>query len=169
MVKNKIQKMKNIITFCFAGLMLSLASCNQPSQYGLAEKDKESLIKTHDEVTKSAHENPQGINWDDFVKAHYAEDAIVMPPNGPSIEGHTEIIKTFKSWPPLTKFHTKDVEIDGSGNIAYIRGTYELTMKLNDTTEVSENGKYIELWKMNDKGEWKCIRDIFNSDMPLEE
>jgi ketosteroid isomerase-like protein len=101
-----------------------------------------------------------------FVKAHYADDAILMPPNAPIAQGQNAIIATFKSWPTLTKFQTNDLEIEGSGNLAFIRGTYDIAMKKNGI-EIEDNGKYIEIWRKNDRDEWKCIRDIFNSNMPV--
>ena len=137
-----------------------------PQTMNLTKSDRDNLIKTHDAITKAAHENPQTLDWNVFVKAHYADDAILMPPNAPIAQGQNAIIATFKSWPTLTKFQTNDLEIEGSGNLAFIRGTYNIAMKRNGI-EIEDNGKYIEIWRKNDRDEWNCIRDIFNSNMPV--
>lgn len=72
-----------------------------------------------------------------------------------------------KASPSFKKFDVKDVEVEGSGNLAYIRGTYDMIIKISDTLEVNDKGNYLEIWKKDDKGDWKCIRDMFNSDKAL--
>jgi ketosteroid isomerase-like protein len=32
---------------------------------------------------------------------------------------------------------------------------------------VSEKGKMVEVWRKQADGKWKCVSDIFNSDMPV--
>lgn len=155
--------MKNIILFAVSAI---LAIHGYSQIKALSNTDRDNLIKTHNTITMAAHQSPQTLDWNMFVKAHYADDAILMPPNAPIAEGQSAIVSTFKSWPPLTKFQTNDLEVVCSGNLAYIRGTYEISMNSNGK-EVNDNGKYIEIWSKDVQGEWKCIRDIFNSNTPV--
>ena len=59
-------------------------------------------------------------------------------------------------------------KIEGSGNLAYVRGNFDLTFIINDSTQVPDTGKYIEVWKKQEDGSWKIKVDIWNSDNPPE-
>ncbi|MBE7171536.1 MAG: DUF4440 domain-containing protein [Williamsia sp.] len=158
--------MKKIFLYAVSTLLV-LHAYTQPGN-NLSRADHDNLVKTHQAVTEAAHKSPQTLDWSKFVKAHYADDAILMPPNAPLAQGQNAIIALFKSWPALTKFETHDVEVEGNGNLAFIRGTYSIAMKMNKG-ETSDSGKYIEVWRKDQSGAWKCIRDIFNSNNPLSQ
>lgn len=60
------------------------------------------------------------------------------------------------------------VEVAKSGELGYLYGAYQLTIKnpmggaaFNDT------GKILEVWKKQADGKWKCIVDTYNSDIPV--
>jgi ketosteroid isomerase-like protein len=67
------------------------------------------------------------------------------------IDGLTDI-----SW------KTTHVEVAKSGDMAFLVGTYELTMK--DGTK--DKGKYRVVWKKQSDGTWKVGTDMFSSDLP---
>lgn len=160
--------MKKRIIICFsAGLTLSFISCMSSPGADFSKDDREKLMKLHNDISSPMREHPENINCDAMVNAHYAEDAISMPPNMPPLVGKAAILAMCKSAPSFKKFDVKDLEVEGSGNLAYIRGTYNETVKVNDTTDVNDKGNYLEIWKKDAKGDWKCIRDMFNSDKPV--
>jgi ketosteroid isomerase-like protein len=41
-------------------------------------------------------------------------------------------------------------------------------MTLNDPSgkPIADHGKYLEIWRKQGDGSWKCIVDMFNSDLP---
>ena len=41
--------------------------------------------------------------------------------------------------------------------------------QINDANgnPIEDKGKYIEIWRKQKDGKWKCIADIFNSDIPF--
>ena len=53
-----------------------------------------------------------------------------------------------------------------SGDIGYVYGTYENTMNGPKGKPISEHGKYVEVWKKQADGSWKCAVDTWNSDSP---
>jgi ketosteroid isomerase-like protein len=59
------------------------------------------------------------------------------------------------------------VEVARSGDLAYIMGTYQLTMKDAQGNAVPDHGKFVEVWEKQPDGKWKVGADIFNSDLPL--
>ena len=104
----------------------------------------------------------------DKTVSFYSDDALVMPPHAPSATTK-EAIRTL--WKDLLtdakiSWKTKKVEVAQSGDLAFVSGTYEVT--LNDPTgkPVNDRGKYLEVWEKKG-GTWKCGSDIWNSDLPV--
>lgn len=100
------------------------------------------------------------------VAARYTDDAHLMPPNSPVVEGAQAIQTTFQGLfgMGVTKVQLATTEVEAMGNLACEVGKY--------TTHVGEEqvdqGKYIVLWK-EVNGQWKLHRDIWNSSSPLPE
>jgi ketosteroid isomerase-like protein len=106
----------------------------------------------------------------DKTVSYYAEGAMVMPPNVPSATTKEAIRRTWKdllmSPGAAISWKTTKVEVAQSGDIGYSSGTYEVTMNDASGTPVNERGKYLEVWKKQADGKWKCVMDIWNSDLP---
>jgi ketosteroid isomerase-like protein len=101
---------------------------------------------------------------------YYSDDAIVLPPNATSAATKEAIRNVWKdmfaipslviSWQPTR------VQVGKSGEMAWVRGTYELTM--NDASggkPIDDRGKYLEVWEKQTDGNWKCAADMWNSDL----
>jgi ketosteroid isomerase-like protein len=58
------------------------------------------------------------------------------------------------------------VEVAKAGDLAYVSGTYEETMTDASGKPGKDRGKYLEIFRKQTDGTWKCIRDIWNSDLP---
>lgn len=106
----------------------------------------------------------------DKTVSYYSEDAIVLPPNAPSATTKEAIRSVWKdlltspgvavSW-TVTK-----VEVAQGGDMAHLIGTYEVTMSDASGKPVNDRGKYLEVMKKQADGKWKCMADIWNSDLP---
>ena len=103
----------------------------------------------------------------DKTVSYYSEDAVVMPPNAPRATTKEAIRAIWKDL--LTdasiSWKTKEVEVAQSGDIGYTSGTYEVTMTDPTGTPVRDRGKYLEVWKKQADGTWKCVMDMWNSDL----
>ena len=98
----------------------------------------------------------------------YTEDAIVMPANGPAIEGRQAIQEFMQAFPTITEVDLTIEEIDGRGDLAFVRGTYTMTLEPEGAPEpIQDRGKYIEIRRRQADGAWLLAVDIFNSDLPL--
>ena len=94
----------------------------------------------------------------------YTEDTVVMPP-GPTVTGRSEVQKFMEAFPTLSKFEFQIQDIDGHGDLAYVRGSYLMVMMPAGATElVEERGKYVEVRRKQADGSWPIAVDIFNSD-----
>ena len=112
----------------------------------------------------------QAVKSEDWtaLAALYTGDAVVMPPNTPMIQGREAIQAWNETSPPITEFNLTIVEIDGCGDLAFVRGTYSMTIALEGAPEpIQDTGKYIEIRRKQEDGSWLIARDIFNSDLPL--
>ena len=108
-----------------------------------------------------------GVKDFEKIVSFYSNDAVVMPPNAPRATTK-EAIRTI--WKDLLtdasiSWKTKEVEVAQSGDLAYSSGTYEVTLNDPTGTPVKDRGKYLEVWKKQADGTWKCVMDMWNSDL----
>jgi ketosteroid isomerase-like protein len=104
----------------------------------------------------------------DKTVSFYSKDAIAMPPNGPSATTK-EAIRTL--WKDLLtdvtiSWDVTKVDVAQSGDIGYTSGSYKMTMNDPSGKPANDRGKYLEVWKKQADGTWKCVMDIWNSDLP---
>ena len=101
----------------------------------------------------------------DKTVSFYADDAVVLPPNQGAVttkHGIRNLWKAFFDTLTEISWKTSRVEMAKSGDMGYLIGTYEMTMK--DGTK--DKGKYCEVWKKQADGKWKVSTDMFSSDLP---
>jgi len=102
------------------------------------------------------------------LTAFYTEDAIVMPPDAPIAQGRDAIQTLFEASLPVTEGNLTAEEIDGRGDIAYVRGTGSFLVQPEGAPEpIRWTGKYIEIRRKQENGLWLIAIDIWNSDMSL--
>ena len=92
-----------------------------------------------------------------------------MPPNAAAATTKEAIRKAWKDVFDVTvngSWKASNVKVANSGDMAYVSGTYEFTMNGPSGKEISDRGKYLEVWKKQADGKWKCEADIWNSDVP---
>ncbi len=136
------------------------AGCQRPA--GLPEADRAAIRQGDQDFARL-------MNAKDMkgVAAIYAEDAIVLSPNEAAVQGRAAIQAWIESFPPTTNFQVQIQEVEGEGDLAYVRGTATFTITPSGAAPVEERAKYIEIWRKQKDGSWKIMRDIWNSDRPL--
>jgi ketosteroid isomerase-like protein len=100
---------------------------------------------------------------------YYSDDAIVLPPNATGAATKEAIRNVWKDmfaspslviiWQPTR------VQVGKSGEMAWVRGTYELTKNDASGKPIDDRGKYLEVWEKQTDGNWKCAADMWNSDL----
>ena len=137
-----------------------LSAC-QPRSAALTDADRSGIQAVTDNFAKAA----LAADWAAAASA-YTEDGIVLPPNGPAVQGRAAIQTFLAAFPKLTSFKLSLVEIDGHGDLAYTRGTYELTLLPPGAKgPVRDTGKFLEIRRKQPDGSWPVVRDIWNSDL----
>lgn len=111
----------------------------------------------------------QAKDLDLWVSFH-TDDASLLPPNAPIITGK-EAIRAFVSklistpgW--AASWQTTKVEVARSGDLAYSYGTQETTVDDAEGNPVTDQQKWVAVWKKQPDGSWKCAVLILNSDGP---
>jgi len=105
----------------------------------------------------------------DAILATWAEDAVMMPPGLPPLQGKTAIrgyveralrLPGFKiSWEPLT------AHVSRSGDLAYLVERNITTVNDSTGKPVTSYGKVVTVWRKDGDGRWKNVVDMWN-DMP---
>jgi len=106
-----------------------------------------------------------GTDVDNTV-AYWSDDAVVIPPGQPIVEGKAAI-RAFVS----DSFHTPGFRIhwksetpvfSPDGKVAYMRSTTSTTAPGPLGTPVTTLSRGITVWRQSDDGRWLCVVDIWN-------
>jgi uncharacterized protein (TIGR02246 family) len=98
------------------------------------------------------------------VAALYTEDALLMAPGAPAAKGKSAIQALLDGMvaqmgvPQLT---LKTQQVEEIGDTAIEVGAYTL-----EAGPVTDNGKYVVIWKRQGDDSWQLAVDIWNSDSP---
>ena len=99
----------------------------------------------------------------------YSDDQIpiMMPPNSPIVKGKVElrtfIERNFNRSDFSVTWQPDIVEVAESGDLGYAIGINEVIMNDSTGQPIKVIGKYIEIWKKQKDGNWKCVANIFNT------
>ncbi len=110
-------------------------------------------------------------NDPDAVLATLTEDAIILPSGLESKQGQAQIRQFW--FPPdspitkVTEFSLDQREIDGSGDLGFVRGSFTLGFDY-DGTSYRSRGDYVSILRKLDDGDWKISRRAWN-DLPMNE
>ncbi len=154
--------MKRVLSFAVAAsACVSFVAC-QPAA-GLSDQDKAAIRKVVDDAAKIA--TAPKADYSAYVQLYYTEDATVLTSNMPPVQGRQALQAFFAAFPPMSAFKADIIDMDGRGDLAYVRGHYTLTMNPPGTPPMTDKGKYVEVWKKQADGSWKVKYDSFSSDV----
>jgi uncharacterized protein (TIGR02246 family) len=123
----------------------------------------ESDIQNIRELSEKFAKNVVAQDYEGLANA-YTEDATFMPP-GPAVTGRSAIREWMAAFPPVSKFELNIDDIDGHGDLAYVRGQLLMVLHPEGAPEpVEDRGKYLEVRRKQADGSWLMSADIFNSD-----
>lgn len=158
--------MRNSITAMLVGaaaISLALGGCNKQGQ-GAGAGDSDSV--------KQAIQADEA-KWNKDVKAkdtealahHYADDAYFVAPGAKPADGSTAIRQIYANASTDPAFDVQitgqKVEVAGSGDMAYSRGTF--TEKYTDPKThkvMTDSGTYLTVYEKQDDGSWKIVEDF---------
>jgi uncharacterized protein (TIGR02246 family) len=147
-----------------AALSLSLA-CQPQAASDTRAADETTLRNLDADWSRAA-----GAKDIDKTVSYYSDDALVMPSNSPVLQGKAAARAMWQSMFNMPGFgggwKATKVDVARSGDLAYITGTYEINETDASGKPKTDKGKYLEVWKKQADGSWKCVADMFNTDLP---
>jgi len=162
---NKEVIVKLTVQICALMLLaMFMSACQAPAPPALSDADV-AAIRTANASYASA---VKARDWA-ALAALYAQDAIILPPNHPPVTGRADIKAYFEGFPPMSAFEVPAVEIEGRGDLALIRGTYSMTINQEGAAPVTDSGKWMEMRRKHADGSWLILRDIWNSDVAMQQ
>ena len=158
--------MRRILYVSIAAFMVSaLYGCGQINGSRGNEADVQAIRKLFSDFCE-AHKYNDGAKLSEF----YTDDAMLMPPDEPIISGKAAIASRYQQ--DLDKFTvvliTNSDEIEVSGNLGYVRGTFTIRLTPKSEGEKIEiSFKALSILRKDTDGSWKLYCDIWNSDASL--
>ena len=148
-------------------LLAFTTACTQAPPPDTHDADVQALKDTEAASAKA-------IAAKDFEKSmsYYADDASLLVPTAPEINGKDAIRAAFKPLADDPNFahacQTSRVEVAKSADLGYTQGAYTLTITEPKTKKpVTDKGKYVTTYKKQADGTWKAVADMVSSDIPL--
>jgi ketosteroid isomerase-like protein len=100
-------------------------------------------------------------------ESNWAEDAVTMYAHSPIIEGRAAVRESWEGT-NMTEFVATPLVIEGRDGLAYARGTYSLSVEMEEMPEpVSDSGKFLLILEKQPDGSWAVAIDAASSDLPL--
>lgn len=157
--------MKRVAPITAVALCILLSGCKAAST-AEASKEKDAILQLEDEQVKA-------FNSKDVTKllANYMDDAAMISPGEPTLKGKQALqgaITGMVSDPAFSlHFHSDDVKVAKSGDIAYTQGTYTLTITNPVTHQpMTDKGSYVTTYTKVVDGSWKVQTDAVISQTP---
>ncbi len=127
-----------------------------------------------DEQTILAAEIEAALAWNagdiETYLESYPEGSSWLPPNAPIINGPDairEVVSLLAATPGFAfTVEPTNVTVSRAGDLAYLVGTYEISLNDAEGNPETEHGKYVEVWKKHPDNTWKHVLAIWNSDQP---
>ena len=98
--------------------------------------------------------------------AHWAEDARMLPPDVPALEGKTAIRSYVESALDLPGFGISSeplsVHVAGSRNMAYMIERNVITVHDSLGIPSTTYGKVVTVWQKDAAGSWKNVADMWD-------
>jgi uncharacterized protein (TIGR02246 family) len=158
--------MKVLAKLCgSAAIALMMSGCNQtpPDTHGAD-------VKAINDIETQWNQDYAAKDLDK-IAAHYADDAVLIAPGGPAVNGRDQIrgaLKEMVADPALSLvFVASKVEVSKSGDLGYTEGSYKLTITDSNTHKViNDHGNYVTTYRKIPGGTWKAVADIASSAVP---
>lgn len=127
----------------------------------LTEQDIASLTALVDKTVKLALK----ADWDEYTKLFH-DDVVLLPPNEPVIMGKAAARKWLGNFPRVMAMTSKPVQFDGHEDLAWVRGTFTMTVEAERNNPVKLIGKWVATFRMQPDRTWLCLSDMWNADLP---
>ena len=148
--------MKQVTRLVIVAIVFALG-CTTPVR-DLSEADLAAIRERLDDLARHAGAEDNAAWANDFT-----EDGIFLIGNTPALRGRAAIQKWGETGMKLTSLTFSDIQIHGSGDLAWATCAYSLT--LEGVTE-PETGKELHVLQRQADGSWLMVAASVSSDLP---
>ncbi len=134
-----------------------VAGCQAPAPTELTTQDAETLRGIFDTTVSTVLAG----DWAGWA-GQYSEDAVLQPPNAPSVSGRAAIQAWGEAFPALEDMSFSNVQVMGQGDMAYGMSGYVMTFEDAPT----DTGKQLAVFRRTPSGGWEVVAVSFSSDLP---
>ena len=103
-------------------------------------------------------------DWDGLLSM-CTGDMIFMPPDGMPVEGEDAIRPWLETLPRIKEMWWDIDDVQGRGDLACLRGSVKETFDV-DGQDVKFDGKYCDVVRKGEDGQWRFALVIWNSNAP---
>ena len=140
--------------------VLGLAACQAPAS-DFTDRDASAVRAQIDTYVSAA----LAADWDSWGNT-LSSDVIFFPPNQAPLVGHDAVMAWVRELPTLTSFTAVPDEVSGTGDLAYAHGTYSYAETLPDGSGITEQGTYVNIFRLQPDGSWRYTHGIRHSNLP---
>ncbi len=141
-------------------LTLFLVGCQPQAPVVDQVAEAEKLMETSRQWAKSTTNEEYLSYWD--------ENAVLMSPGQPSLNGHEDILKMLESTKDVPGFKVdwepQEAFVSASGDVGYLIERLSFTMNDSLGNAMTEFHKVVTIWKKKEDGSWINVVDIHNHD-----
>ena len=136
----------------------ALAACGPAT----LSQDDRAAISAVDELFRASVVNQDWGALEDV----YADSAVLLSPGERPVTGRDNIQVWYSGTGRLVNtFETAAHDVDGRGDLAYVRGTYLITFRSPGASQaVTETGKFVWVLRKDPGGRWRVAVDVRNAD-----
>ena len=150
--------MKKIFLWAISGVFLISCQPQVPTVDQAAEEEK--LMETSRQWAKS--------KTNEEYLSYWHENAVLMAPGQPTLNGHEDISKMLESTKDIPGFavdwEPQEAFVSKSGDLGYLIERTSFTMNDSLGNPMTEFHKTVTIWKKQEDGSWINVVDMYNQD-----
>lgn len=130
------------------------------------QREKETLLATDREWAGVASAG-KGV---DSIVAYWTDDAYVITPNQPTLQGRPAIRNMVERSLGMPGFHItwepENAAVAHAGDLGYTVGKNQVTMPDSTGRPVTVEGRYLSVWRKEPDGKWRCVAECSTPNPP---
>lgn len=131
-----------------AALIVEPARAQTP---GLAAADMKAIAALNDAFGNAV----TAKDWK-AASALYTADGTLYPPGESAVKGRPSIEACLTAFPPVTAFSLRATKTDGRGDIAYVQGTFTMTVAAKGGAAPEQaSGYFLQVLRRQANGSWQ--------------
>ena len=141
------------------GLCLMPARSESQGRSALSPQD----VTQINELTQAFARGILAKEWK-TVSGLYADNAVLYPPGETAVKGRASIEACLAGLPGMTGFVVRTTSVEGRDDVAYVQGTYTMTIVTpREAKPIEASGYFVEISRKQPDGRWLIAVHMLNT------